>query len=74
MTYRIGRHAAFRLRKREITISEIEAVITNPARIEAEGGRRNLYEARGRGRLIHLVVEFNADPPVVVTVMAPEEE
>lgn len=67
-------HAILRMRRRVVSISEVEAVLTSPDWIEAEGGCRNLYQARIDGRLIEVVVEFVLDPPAVITVVAPEEE
>ena len=68
MTYRIGRHAARRMAEKNISLADLDAVISNPDRVEAEGGSRNLYEGQVGGRRLIVVVEFAADPPVVVTV------
>ena len=68
MTYRIGRHAARRMAEKNIGLGDLDAVISNPDRVEAEGGFRDVYEGRVGERRLVVVVEFAADPPVVVTV------
>ena len=73
MKLRYTEHALVAMFEREVSAAEVEVVIAKPSEIEAQGGWRNRYQARLSGRLIFVVVEFATEPPVVITVITPEE-
>lgn len=70
---RYSGHALTSMMERFVSLGEVEAVISDPESVEAQGGERNRYQARVGGRLIQVVIEFASDPPAIITVITPEE-
>jgi hypothetical protein len=64
---RLTDHAARRMRRREISHEDIEAILANPTRTDV-GETAVEYDGTVRGRPLRVVVVKGSEPPLVITV------
>ena len=72
MIYRISRHAWGRMRLRDISEAEVDAVMNAPGQIVSEDDGKSAYQSLlmsgGRSILLRAIVADDVSPAVVVTV------
>lgn len=69
---RFTAHALEEMQRRDITQTQVEAVISNPEQILSGQNQRTIYQSRmalgGKQYLLRVFVDENISPSVVITV------
>lgn len=68
MDLKYWHHAQIRMRERNITEAEVEAVVANPEITRPGRDGRTIHTAHPNGRFIKVVVDERASPCEIVTV------
>ncbi len=72
VSYQLSKHARVELRKRNISVETLEAVLEAPDQIVEGHAGRNVYQSRmlfeGTAFLVRVIVAEEKTPPLVVTV------
>ncbi len=72
MDYVLSPHAKEKVRRRQIPLDLLEAVLNNPEQVVEESRGRKAYQSKivsdGQEYLVRVIVDDKVDPVVVVTV------
>ena len=70
--YRLSSHAARSMRGREIDVKEVEEVMRSPQQRIVLSSQRDVLQSKvgpaNRVRLLRIIVDFETDPPAIVSV------
>ena len=72
MELRLTAHAETRMQERHVSRAEVEAVLERPEHVTV-GETAVEYDGIVGGRQIVVIVVRESSPPLVITVIAPEE-
>jgi hypothetical protein len=73
MKFTYSRHALDEMKRRGISARTVQAVLDSPGQIIPDVGQKQVYQSKirfGKAKtfLVRVVVAFDVDPPLVVTV------